>query len=143
MLVTALACVLVLGACWIVTLQLRDLVVELPHHIETIKAKMNDLTNPHEDGFVKPVVNAVQQLSTAFQQHLTTPPDQEVHEVRIHNDYPSTILGVAQPILEVVVGIILVLVLVVFMLVDREDLQYRLIRLVGPSERAERIRHFK
>jgi hypothetical protein len=34
-------------------------------------------------------------------------------------------------VLEVVVGAILVLVLVVFMLVSREDLQYRLIRLVG------------
>jgi predicted PurR-regulated permease PerM/methanogenic corrinoid protein MtbC1 len=130
LLVTGLACVLVVAAFWIVTLQLRDLIVELPTHSQTINAKITSLGNDEGDGFIRPAIKAVQDLYSTVQSNLSAGGD-SIPEVRIHSDYPSTILGMAQPVLETVVGLLLILVLVVFMLVYREDLQYRLIQLVG------------
>ncbi len=168
LLITGLACVLVVGACSIVTLQVRDLIVNLPQHSKTIGDKIAAL-NQGDGGFFKPVVGAVQELYGTVQRGLsgetdglnklaegatgsteepvevakglakpaegakdgTRRPAEIVQVVRLKSDYSSTIMGVAEPVLEMVVGIILIMVLVVFMLVSKEDLQYRLIRLVG------------
>jgi predicted PurR-regulated permease PerM len=143
--VTAVACVLVVAACWIVTAQVRDLVVQLPQHSKTVGAKIAAL-NRDDNGFFKPVLTSVQELYGAVERGLngeisaltdeagkttTVKTGDDVPVVKIKGDYWTTVLGIAQPVLEGVVGSILVLVLVVFMLVSREDLQYRLIRLVG------------
>jgi predicted PurR-regulated permease PerM len=147
LLVTAVACVLLVTACWIVTAQVRDLVVQMPQHSKTIGGKIAAL-NRDDSGFFKPVLTSVQELYDGVEHDLTgeisalAKADEaskttagkagnEVPVVRIKGDYWSTLFGIAQPLLEMVVGAILVLVLVVFVLVSREDLQYRLIRLVG------------
>jgi predicted PurR-regulated permease PerM/methanogenic corrinoid protein MtbC1 len=129
LLVTGLACVLVGAAFWIVTLQVRELIVNLPQHSDTISKKIADLSQG-DGGFFKPAVNSVQQLYVAVQ-GVSEGPQSSVPEVRIKSDYSTALLGVAQPMLEMIVGVILVVVLVLFMLVSREDLQYRLIQLVG------------
>ncbi len=135
LLVTGLACVLVGAACWVVTIQVRDLIVKLPEHSDTIGKKIKDL-NQGDDGFFAPVVNSINDLYVAVQRSVDDAagdqqPGSDVKEVRLKRDMSSTVLGVAQPILESIVGLILIAVLVVFMLVSREDLQYRLIQLVG------------
>src|SRR5258708_9650433 len=147
LLVTAVACVLVVAACWVVTAQVRDLVVQLPQHSKTIGAKIAAL-NRDDNGFFKPVLTSVQELYGAVERGLngeisaletaeeggkttTAKPGDGIPVVKIKGDFWSTLFGIAQPVLEMVVGAILVLVVVVFMLISREDLQYRLIRLVG------------
>jgi predicted PurR-regulated permease PerM len=166
LLVTGLAILLVAGACSIVTLELRDLIVKLPQHSKTIGDKIAAL-NQGSNGFFKPVVSSLQEVYDVVQRNLNgerpasqQPGDGQSHSPKPGNEAPAppvgnegqpppakpgadvpavrvqggewdTALSIAQPLLEAVVSIILIIVLVIFMLVSQEDLQYRVIRLVG------------
>jgi predicted PurR-regulated permease PerM len=136
LIITGLACVLVFVVCWIVTLQLRDLFKSLPQHTDTIAKKLADF-DEGDDGTIQQLTKMVHDISVQFQKSgLAAQADNGEKPVAVTVVGDRTLSAglfptVAQPILEFVVGAILVLVLVVFMLVGREDLQYRLIRLVG------------
>src|SRR5258708_8233386 len=118
LLVTAVACVLVVAACWVVTAQVRDLVVQLPQHSKTIGAKIAAL-NRDDNGFFKPVLTSVQELYGAVERGLngeisaletaeeggkttTAKPGDGIPVFKIKGDFPSTLFGIAQPLLELV-----------------------------------------
>jgi len=136
LLVTSCACVVVLGVCWLTAVQLRELLLNLPEHTETIANKLA-VFRADDDGLIVRIGGMIHDLSVQLQKTNIVGPveaDQKPIPVVVQND-PGLSLSyfpvVAGPLLQGIVSIILIVILVLFMLVRREDLQYRLIQLVG------------
>lgn len=127
------------GGGWVLTRQVIDLAAELPNYKDNISQKLQALKSPGLNVFGRlfaTLDELKQDLPGAdAPAGSTQKPEQEVTPVEIVDSPDSTPLGKIKRYLGPVLGPLgtgaLVLLLVVFMLLKREDLRARLIRLIG------------
>jgi predicted PurR-regulated permease PerM len=122
------------GIGWVVYSQVRDLAAQIPQHEKTIANKIIQLQGS-DDSVFKQLGKMFQDIWAEVQGN--TPSEvQAPMPVVIRNETPfnlSYVPAIAAPLLELIIDIVIVVMLVVFMLLNREDLRYRLIQLVGHS----------
>jgi predicted PurR-regulated permease PerM len=129
----SLACALIVGAGWVLVVELGQLAGELPKHTGTITKKIESLrtTGPSVVGRLEETWN---QTSAALQRTLR-PGNEEgklpPQEVTITSPGFSWLPGILGPLVELLTTGILIIFLVVFALIRREDLRNRLLRVVG------------
>jgi predicted PurR-regulated permease PerM len=137
------------AAGWILTRQLVDLATKLPDYKENIHSKLRSLKLPTGGSFAK-VSKTVEELGKDLPGAETPPPAAEKSDtsvalppnpssaaaaVQVVETSKINPMGLVQDLIAPLLGPLgkaaLVLLLVIFMLLRREDLRSRLIRLVG------------
>src|ERR1044071_3016186 len=120
---------------WVVAIEFTSLGNELPKYTDNIRQKISDVRGAGKGGALENVQKAIEQVKEEIQKK---------EEPRTNKEKPSQVIVqpqessrfwpiplVSTAMLEPLAAAGLVIVLVVFMLVQREDLRNRLIRLVG------------
>ncbi|HEY8519837.1 MAG TPA: AI-2E family transporter [Gammaproteobacteria bacterium] len=136
--VTAVGAFLLIGAfAVLVGLQVTQLAMELPNYQRNIQAKLQGLREASPGGgAVDRLSNMVQDLREEIE---PAPAEQsEVPVVQMREPPPSpydVLVEFAAPVLGPLGSAGLAAVLVIFILLEREDLRNRLIRLLGPNLR--------
>jgi predicted PurR-regulated permease PerM len=134
-LVVVLTFTLLGGIGWIVTLQFGSLANELPKYTGNIRQKIADVRGAGKGGALEKVQKTVEEVTNEIHKgdELTTAKDQRrpviVQPVESFAIWP--VPSAIGPMVERFASAGLVIVLVIFMLIQREDLRNRLIRLVG------------
>jgi predicted PurR-regulated permease PerM len=123
------------GIGWVVTLQFGSLANELPTYRKNISQKIADIREAGRGGALEKVQKTAADVKEQFQKNDEPARVQEKpREVVVKGEQSSTFWPVPLdlgPMVERFAGAGLVIVLVVFMLIQREDLRNRLIRLIG------------
>ena len=123
------------GIGWIVTLQFGSLANELPTYRKNIRQKIADIREAGKGGALEKVQKTAEDVKEEFQKkdepaRVQAKPRAVVVEAEESSTFWPIPLAVG-PMVERFAGAGLVIVLVVFMLIQREDLRNRLIRFVG------------
>ena len=123
------------GIGWIVTLQFASLGNELPTYRMNIRQKIADVRDVGKGGALEKVQKTAEDVEDEFQKNDEPARVQEKpRPVVLKAEESSTFWPIplaVGPMVERFAGAGLVIVLVVFMLIQREDLRNRLIRFVG------------
>jgi predicted PurR-regulated permease PerM len=123
------------GIGWIVTLQFGSLANELPTYRKNIRQKIADIREAGKGGALEKVQKTAEDVKEEFQKKDEPARVQEKpREVVVKAEESSTFWPIPLAVGKMVerfAGAGLVIVLVVFMLIQREDLRNRLIRFVG------------
>ena len=139
------------SAGWIFTRQLMDLAAKLPNYEQNIQHKLQALKLPNGGAFsklsktfndlkkdlpgMKPPANESAVTETSGRPELASPESKPPMPVQIVSTTSDKPMEIAKAIIEPVVGplgtMALIILLVICMLLQREDLRSRLIRLVG------------
>ena len=124
------------GIGWIVTLQFGSLANELPKYTGNIRQKIADVRGAGKGGALEKVQKTVDEVKSEIQKDDEQPTkaiDQRgpvlVQPLQSFTFWP--VPSAIGPMVERFASAGLVIVLVIFMLIQREDLRNRLIRLVG------------
>ena len=150
-LVTLMALVTAVGVAWAVTHQITGLIDTYPRYEENINAKIATLRDRGREGLVDKVQGVAQRIANQLEQGEPAPLPAPSGEVKpqpvkiVAEEGPfgiSDIWSVAGPMLEPLANAGLVLVLMIFMLINREDLRDRVIALVGQVQLADTTRAF-
>ena len=143
---TVFTAALLLGVtCWIVTVQVSSLLRELPEHTETVKAKIKSLKTLVEGSgrFARMVEEIDREIKGApasphaGQSHSAENPAQPPAQPRAVIIEPQSpvwlgrITSFLSPLMECLGEFALAIILVIFMLQQREEFRNRVIRLVG------------
>ena len=147
-LVVMLAGTLLGGGVWLVTAQVTSLAGEAPKYTEIIKGKVKALRHLGRGSVTSGLEQMIQEIAEAWNPHTTS--QKEKHEDKqtdMARDKPTTVVfapetptwlaqmpALLTSLFETLGGLALVLVLVIFMLLKREDLRNRLIRLVSHGQ---------
>jgi len=119
---------------WLITLQLTSVANELPTYRNNIRQKIADIRVVGKGGALEKVQETADEVKEQFQKSEPTTAQSKPREVVVQADESSTFwplpLQIA-PMFERLASGGLAIVLVIFMLIQREDLRNRLIRLVG------------
>ena len=123
------------GIGWIVTLQFGSLANELPTYRKNIRQKIADIREAGKGGALEKVQKTAEDVKEEFQKkdepaRVQAKPRAVVVEAEESSTFWPIPLAVG-PMVERFAGAGLVIVLVIFMLIQREDLRNRLIRFVG------------
>ncbi len=134
---------LTLGAGWVLTRQAMDMAVTLPNYKENIQTKLRAIRIP-ENGPFSRISNTLEELKkdlpgglngesplAAGMANKSTQPPQPVEIVNGPDKRLEFVQLVIAPVLGPLGTGALVLLLLVFMLLEREDLRNRIIRLIG------------
>jgi len=133
--VVILAFSLIGAAGWIVSLQLATLAGEIPHYQRNIKRKIVDLRALGKGGTFEHVQQTVEEIKGEMEKGeelaktKERPREVVVQAERSSSFWPLPVI--AGPLLERFASAGLAIVLVIFMLIEREDLRNRLVRLIG------------
>ena len=136
-----------LGICgWVVTAQISSLLQELPKHTETVKDKVKSLKNltgasspltrmiaeisQEIDGKPRSREPGVKEPSVTGEVHVQPPPTAVIVEPQ-SPVWLSRISAFLSPLMEYLGELALAIILVIFMLQNREEFRNRIIRLVG------------
>lgn len=130
------------GIGWVVTNQAIDLANELPSYKENIRAKLKSIHLPAGGGPIVKVSNALDDLkkdipgtdeavSKLKEKSASEPKIQPVKIVSGQDERLEFFQVVVAPMLGPLGTTALVILLVIFMLLQREDLRSRMIRLIG------------
>lgn len=135
-LVVTLMTFLVVGIGWLVSVQVVALADELPAYQQNVTRKIADLRGAGKDSFLDKVQSFLQQVTREIHKEEQFLDGREKPQpVQIVPDDGSTAfapyLAVVTPLLEPLGSAGLVIVLLVFTLMNKEDLRNRFIRLVG------------
>ena len=140
-LVTALLAFSMLGVVgWLAVSQMLDLAPKMPEYQKNIQAKLhstNDYVSAALSKITTTAENNDQKFSIAEQADVPQGRGQQPYAVRVIPSPPSPLQvfgGVFGTLLEVLATTGIVIVLVVFFLVRRDDLRDRFIRLVGGGQ---------
>lgn len=135
--VVVLTFIVLTGITWIVTLQLEALAKEIPNHKATIVQKISSLQGSEGSVFTS-FVNFVKEISAEVQGGNPTesPSNQGAETIPVVVKAEPTVFsgplaGMAAPVLEILASAGLVVVLVIFILIMREDLRDRILFLIG------------
>jgi predicted PurR-regulated permease PerM len=145
--VVLLAALLLGGFVWLLTIEVRSIVSELPKYTENIKEKIRSLRETGQGSVVKRLEKMIQDITREWNSQpqsteggAVDPPAADVPEkspaVVVEADSPpwlSRLSALLSPVMESLGSVAMALVLVVFMLLKRESLRNRLIRLIGHS----------
>ncbi len=146
----------IMGAMWGVTSQMGGLLDAYPQYEDNILSKLNQLSQRERDG----LLDKLQAVTERITEQLTDNPvlenslplsadkkgKRDAQPVRIVNDGPfqlSQLWSVFGPMLEPLANAGLIIVLVCFMLINREDLRDRVISLIGVEQIARTTRAFE
>jgi len=149
MLATLLALAAVIGSGYAVTRQIGDLLDSYPRYEQNITAKITGLRTHGRAGLIEKMQSIAQRISMQLDQAQARRPAvarteaERAQPVKIVDEGPfrlSQLWSVAGPLLEPLADTGLVLVLVIFMLINREDLRDRVIALIGPAQVADTTR---
>jgi predicted PurR-regulated permease PerM len=149
MLATLLALAAVIGSGYAVTRQIGDLLDSYPRYEQNITAKITGLRTHGRAGLIEKMQSIAQRISIQLDQAQVRRPAvarteaERAQPVKIVDEGPfrlSQLWSVAGPLLEPLADTGLVLVLVIFMLINREDLRDRVIALIGPAQVADTTR---
>ena len=131
-----LAFVLLLGAGWVVARQLAGLANELPQYRKNIRAKIADLRQLKKGGALEQVEETVSEMKEELKKNepgkKEPPPRQVVVAAEEESAFWPIPLATG-PLVERLAAAGLAIVLVIFMLIQREELRNRLIRIFGYS----------
>jgi predicted PurR-regulated permease PerM len=150
-LVTMMTLATAAGVGWAVTRQITDLIDTYPRYEENINAKIASFRTRGREGLVDKAQALAQRIANEIEETDTTPvpvpatgqPPQPVRIVSEEGPFGlSNIWSVAGPLLEPIANAGLVLVLMIFMLINREDLRDRVIALIGQVQLTETTRAF-
>jgi predicted PurR-regulated permease PerM len=133
-LVVALAFSLLGAVCLVVVLEVMNLATDLPKYKENIVNKIVSLQQPSRGSWLDQLTNSLREITQQVedtQKATTGATDQEPVPVRVESSPWAFVQSAASPTLEALAEAGLAAVLVVFMLIQREDLRNRLIRLRG------------
>ncbi len=143
-----LAALLLGGIVWLVTVEVTSLAGELPTYTENIKEKIRSLRQMGHGSVTERLEKMIQDITAEWKSQPASP-EGEVADtpagpvgvvpekppaVVVQPDSPawlSRLPALLSPLMESLGSLALALVLVVFMLLKREGLRNRLIRLVG------------
>jgi predicted PurR-regulated permease PerM len=141
--VIAVSGMLVGGVGWLVARQFRGLVDAYPGYEHNIRQKIASFKSAGEGGFLDRLQKIVERMGRELSEKTEDPEDlTTAPAVRAEKAYPVTIVDespfkfsqlwtVLAPLLEPIASVGLAVVLVIFMLIKREDLRDRVISLVG------------
>ena len=147
-LVVMLAAAVLGGVVWLVTAEVTSLAGEVPKYTENIKVKVKWLRHLGQGSVTSRLEKMIQDITGAWnlpagsreEKHGDKPPltaSKKPTAVVLEPESPTwlaRIPAVLSSLLETLAGLALALVLVVFMLLKREDLRNRLIRLVSHGQ---------
>jgi len=136
LLVTMTAVVMTLGATFVVVNQLYDLAVELPSHRVEIEAKLSELEGLSGDRGIGRVFNMLDDLIGPKDHKPLSPLLQLPEPTVVVATEREDAFGFGDLLVPVAGGLAqggLILLLVIFMLMRREDVRNRIIRLMGHS----------
>ncbi|HXV79142.1 MAG TPA: AI-2E family transporter [Candidatus Binatia bacterium] len=123
------------GIGWIVTLQFGSLANELPKYTRNIRQKIADVRGAGKGGALEKVQKTVDEVKSEIQKGDTPTKAKDQRSPVIVQPLESftfwPVPSAIGPMVERFASAGLVIVLVIFMLIQREDLRNRLIRLVG------------
>jgi predicted PurR-regulated permease PerM len=123
------------GIGWIVTLQFGSVANELPTYKKNIRQKIADIREAGRGGALEKVQETAEDVKEEFQRTEEPSAVQEKpRQVVVNAEESSTFWPIplaVGPMVERFASAGLVIVLVIFMLIQREDLRNRLIRLAG------------
>src|SRR5262249_30146147 len=122
--VVMLAISVIVGAGWVVSAQLTKLLGELPQYERNIKEKIFDLRQIVKGGALARVQKSVDEIKQEITDQDKS--SEKPREVVVHGDRSSTFWPVpliAGPVVERSAGAALAVVLVIFMLIGRDDLR--------------------
>lgn len=148
-LVTVLAVGVVLGTIFGITRQIGTLLDDYPRYEQNITSKIAQYRARGRDGMLDKMEMVVERVSAQLERGQPLPDSRVEREaaraqpVRIVSEGPfrlGQLWSVAGPLLQPAATFGLVLVLVMFMLLRREDLRDRVISLVGVRQLAETTR---
>lgn len=149
-LVTVLALGAVIGTGYAITRQISSLLDAYPRYEQNITTKIAGLRSRGGGGLIDKMQAISQRISVQLDQTDIAPApvassdEARAQPVRIVDAggpfRMSELWSVAAPMLEPLANIGLVLVLVIFMLINREDLRDRLIALIGQAQMADTTR---
>jgi predicted PurR-regulated permease PerM len=148
-LMTTLALALAIGAGVAVTRQVGSLLDSYPRYEPNVTAKIEQLRSRGRTGLLDKVQSVAERISTQLDRRGPAPMTKAEREVaraqpvRIVQQEPvrlSQLWTIAGPLIEPLASLGLVLVLVIFMLIHREDLRDRVISLVGVDQLADTTR---
>lgn len=146
-LVTLLALGAVASVGWAVTHQIGSLLDAYPRYEQNVASKIASFRERGGGGLIDKMQAVAERIGDqldVIDARNATPPDPELERaqpVRVVGEADSPLgmadlWSVAAPLLEPLAGLGLVVVLVVFMLIHREDLRDRVIALIGPTRMA-------
>jgi predicted PurR-regulated permease PerM len=134
-LTTILAFSFLIAVVWVVTLQLTSVANELPTYRKNIEKKIADIRGASKGGALEKVQETAEEVRKELEKKDEAPKVQpRPREVVVQAEQSSTFWPVPldiAPMLERLASAALAIVLVIFMLLQREDLRNRLISLVG------------
>lgn len=143
-LVTIVSLSIFLGASYGITQQIDTLVDTYPEYEDNIKAKISQLNESGRDSLVDKLRNVSERLYLQLEEArknnrgLSNNPDdlelQKASPVRVVDETPFRLAELGEvlgPVIEPIANAGLVIVLVIFMLINREDLRDRFISLIG------------
>jgi predicted PurR-regulated permease PerM len=144
-LVVLLAALLLGGIVWLVTVEVKSIAGELPRYTENIKERIRSLRQMSHGSIVERLEKMSQAITREWQSRpagteggAVAPPAAGAPEkppaVLVEADSPpwlSRLPALLSPVMESLGSLAMALVLVVFMLLKREGLRNRLIRLLG------------
>jgi predicted PurR-regulated permease PerM len=148
LLVVMLAAAVLGGGVWLVTAQVTSLAGEVPKYTENIKEKVKSLRHLGQGSVTSRLEKMIQDITGEWNQPATSQKgkDQDKPAVAASQKPTAVVLEPETPawlarvpallssLLETLGSLALALVLVVFMLLKREDLRNRLIRLVSQGQ---------
>ena len=134
MIIVVLAFSLLAAIGWLVTLQLTSVANELPTYRSNIREKISDIRGAGKGGALEKIRETAEEVKKEFSKDEPASAASKPREVIVQSEESSTFWPMplaTAPMLERIASAGLVIVLVIFMLIQRENLRNRLIRLVG------------
>ena len=134
MIIVVLAFSLLAAIGWVVTLQLTSVANELPTYRSNIRQKIIDIRGAGKGGALEKIRETAEEVKEEFSKGEPASASSKPREVVVQAEESSTFWPLplaTAPMLERLASGGLVIVLVIFMLIQRENLRNRLIRLVG------------
>jgi len=129
-----MALTILLGVGWMVARQVAELANELPQYRRNIREKIADLRDLKKGGALEKVERTVEDVKSELKKPQSTAKQAPPREVVVAADEQSTFWPIplaTGPVVERLAAAALAVVLVIFMLIQREDLRNRLIRVLG------------
>jgi predicted PurR-regulated permease PerM len=136
MIIVVLTFSLLAAIGWLVTLQLTSVANELPTYRSNIREKISDIRGAGKGGALEKIRETAEEVKEELSKDEPPKPSSKPREVVVQSEESSTFWPLplaTAPVLERMASAGLVIVLVIFMLIQRENLRNRLIRLVGYS----------
>jgi predicted PurR-regulated permease PerM len=129
LLVVALACLIVGALSFVVLVQVGSLALEIPNHKEVILQKIESIHQAGKGSWLDKVYTAFTEIADRFNQNQTPAPGQKGEPVPVQvqsSNHWALVRATVGPTLEFLVNVGLVIILVAFMLIGREDLRDKL-----------------